>query len=122
MGPWLPSPIETNGEDSVPSEEAVPPSHEVALEGGNTEGRYELLESVSFAFFIAREALDITESNVKTSHHRARRAMREYDGNRCIPTRTLQDKTRQIRERFFSISPTRIQLLSNPYSPQMYAR
>ena len=131
-GPWLPSPIETNEGNSLPSEEAArpseeiaPPSHEVTLEGGSTEGRYELLESVSFAFLLAlealtpqqravlllrdvfdysvretAEALDITESNVKTSHHRARRAMREYDGNRCIPTRTLQDKTRQILERF----------------------
>ena len=45
-GPWLPSPIETNGDDSLPS-------HEVALEGGSPEGRYELLESVSFALLLA---------------------------------------------------------------------
>ena len=131
-GPWLPSPIETNGQDPFPREEVAlplgevaPPSHEVVFEGGSTEGRYELLESVSFAFLLAlealtpqqravlllrdvfdysvretAEALDITEPNVKTSHHRARRAMRKYNRNRCIPTRSLQDKTRQTLERF----------------------
>ena len=46
------------------------------------------------------EALAITEPNVKTSHHRARRAMREYNSNRRVPTRTLRDKTRQTLERF----------------------
>jgi RNA polymerase sigma-70 factor (ECF subfamily) len=103
VGPWLPSPIETE-----------PPSHEpVAL-----DGRYELLESVSFAFLIALEALtptqravlllrdvfdysvkeaadalDLTEANVKTTHHRARRAMEAYDGARQIPTAARQQAT-----------------------------
>ena len=70
-GPWLPSPIETNGQDLFPREEVAlplgeialplgevaPPSHEVVFEGGSTEGRYELLESVSFAFLLALEVL-----------------------------------------------------------------
>src|SRR5512146_989250 len=43
VGPWLPSPIET-GED------VSPPSYEPMLEGGvTTEGRYDLLESGSYA-------------------------------------------------------------------------
>src|SRR6185436_15303130 len=46
LGPWLPSPIETE-----------PPSHEPAA----LDGRYELLESVSFAFLIALEALTPTQ-------------------------------------------------------------
>src|SRR5262249_59509545 len=51
VGPWLPSPIETGDEES-------PPSFEPTLEGGlTTEGRYDLLESVSFAFLVALEAL-----------------------------------------------------------------
>ena len=52
-GPWFSPPIETNGDDSLPSEEAVTPSHGVVLVGSSTEGRYELLERVSFAFLLA---------------------------------------------------------------------
>lgn len=92
-GPWLPSPIE-------------PPAYEVALEDGaaSTEGRYDLLESVSFAFLLAleqltpqkravlllcdvfdyaaretAEALGMTEANVRTTLHRARKQMAAYD-------------------------------------------
>jgi RNA polymerase sigma-70 factor (ECF subfamily) len=119
-GPWLPSPIETG-------EEEAPPSYEPVDGQGSTEGRYDLLESVSFAFLLALEALSpqqravlllrdvfdypvhetaaalgISETNVKTSHHRARRAMRDYDRARCVPTRTLQERTRQALERFLT--------------------
>jgi RNA polymerase sigma factor (sigma-70 family) len=113
VGPWLPSPIET-GDD------AAPPAHEPTIDGVRTlEGRYDLLESVSFAFLLALEALtptqrgvlllrdvfdysvketadafDMTEANVKTTHHRARRAMESYDRTRRIPTRALQDQAR----------------------------
>ena len=45
-GQWLPSPIETE-----------PPSHEPADERGSPAARYDLLESVSFAFLLALEAL-----------------------------------------------------------------
>jgi len=101
VGPWLPSPIDTG-------DEASPPSHEPTFaEGMSTEGRYDMLESVSFAFLIALEALsprqrailllrdvfdysvqetavvlDLSEANVKTSHHRARRTMRSSLGLR----------------------------------------
>jgi len=98
VGPWLPSPIEDSERD--------PPSHEPAT----LEGRYDLLESVSFAFLVALEtltpsaravlllrdvfdysvketaaALDLSEANVKTTHHRARRAMAGYDTARTLP-------------------------------------
>ncbi|WP_257459323.1 sigma-70 family RNA polymerase sigma factor [Archangium lipolyticum] len=111
-GPWLPSPVET-GEEAVPSVEAELPG------GGTTEGRYELLESVSFAFLLALEALTprqravlllrdvfdysvkevgeslgMSETNVKVTHHRAREAMETYDRGRCVPTRELQERTR----------------------------
>jgi RNA polymerase sigma-70 factor (ECF subfamily) len=93
-GPWLPSPIET---------EDVPPSFEPAAEG-TPASRYDLLESLSFAFLLALEALTpaqravlllrdvfdysvretasalgFTEANVKTLHLRARRLLAEYD-------------------------------------------
>ncbi len=121
VGPWLPSPIETG-------DEASPPSYEPVVDGHpSTEGRYDLLESVSFAFLLALEALSpqqravlllrdvfdysihetaaalgISEANVKVSHHRARRAMRDYDRACCVPTRTLQERTRQALERFLT--------------------
>src|SRR5215468_10628771 len=110
VGPWLPSPIETD------QEAGGPPSHEPVVDGLHTlEGRYDLLESVSFAFLIALErltptaravlllrdvfdysvketagALDRSEANVKTTHHRARQTMAAYNGVRLPPSRTRQ--------------------------------
>lgn len=119
VGPWLPSPIDTDGEPA-------PPSHEPAIAGTHTlEGRYDLLESVSFAFLLALEALtptqravlllrdvfdysvketadalDLTESNVKTTHHRARNAMEDYDRRRLIPTSEVQEAARMALTEF----------------------
>jgi RNA polymerase sigma factor (sigma-70 family) len=119
VGPWLPSPIETGEED-------VSPSFEPELAAGvTTEGRYDLLESVSFAFLIALEALTpqqravlvlrdvfdysvrqtadalgISEPSVKVTLHRARRAMQGYDRARSVPTRALQEQTREALTRF----------------------
>jgi len=112
VGPWLPSPIETE-----------PPAYEADA----TAGRYDLLESVTFAFLLALEALTplqravlvlrdvfdysveetaaalgISAANVKTSHHRARRAMHAYERDRRRPTRALQEETRQALERLVS--------------------
>ena len=100
VGPWLPSPIETDGADAIPALEAL------LADGQTTEGRYDLLESVSYAFLVALEALTpqqravlllrdvfdysgaetaealaISVANVKTTLHRARRAMSDYDAN-----------------------------------------
>jgi RNA polymerase sigma-70 factor (ECF subfamily) len=119
VGPWLPSPIETDVE---------PPAYEIpGGEETTTEGRYELMESVSFAFLLALEALTpqqravlllrdvfdysveetadalgLSAANVKTTHHRARRAMSDYDRNRSIPTRELGERTREMLERFLA--------------------
>lgn len=113
VGPWLPSPVATGDETSLAS-------YEPALTTGvTTEGRYDMLESVSFAFLLALEALTpkqravlllrdvfdysvaetadalgVSEPDVKTTHHRARRAMAAYDRARCRPTRDRQDRTR----------------------------
>ena len=58
IGPWLPGPIETP--DDVP-----PPSYEPSIEGEQTtEGRYDLMESVSLAFLKALEALTPTQRAV----------------------------------------------------------
>lgn len=119
VGPWLPSPIETD-------DETAPPAYEPAVDGVHTtEGRYDLLESVSFAFLLAlealtpqqravlvlmdvfdysvretSEALGMSPANVKTTHHRARRAMQAYDRERRPPTRALQEQTRTALARF----------------------
>jgi RNA polymerase sigma-70 factor (ECF subfamily) len=112
-GPWLPSPIET-GEDASP-----------AFEPSRTEGRYDLLESCTFAFLLALEALtpqqravlllrdvfdysveetatalDLSAANVKTTHHRARRAMEAYDTSRRPPTKDLQAETLRVLGEF----------------------
>jgi RNA polymerase sigma-70 factor, ECF subfamily len=117
-GPWLPSPIETG-------DESTPPSFEPVDKAGNPLARYDMLESVSYAFLIALEALTpsqrgvlllrdvfdysvretaealaISEANVKTTHTRARRAMQAYDRSRQLPTAELQERTRQAMERF----------------------
>ncbi len=112
VGPWLPSPIDTTEE---------PPSHEPTIDGRETlEGRYDLLESVSLAFLVALEqltprqravlllrdvfdysvretadALDLSQPNVKTTHHRARQVMASYDRQRTTPTLATQDVSRR---------------------------
>jgi RNA polymerase sigma-70 factor (ECF subfamily) len=123
VGPWLPSPLDTGeaAEESPPGVEARLPG------GGSTEGRYALLESVSFAFLLAlealtpkqravlllrdvfdyavrevAEALGMSEANVKVVHHRARAAMTAYNEARCVPTRELQSSTREALEGLMS--------------------
>ncbi len=116
-GPWLPSPVET--EEALPS---------VEIEGSaGTEARYDLLESVSFAFLVALEALTpqqravlllrdvfdysvaetaaalgLSEPNVKTTHHRARRALEPYDRARCRPTPALAAEAKAALVRFLT--------------------
>jgi RNA polymerase sigma-70 factor (ECF subfamily) len=120
IGPWLPSPIQTG-------EEASPPSHEPLSSDGTPATHYDLVESVSFAFLLALEALTpqqravlllrdvfdysvretaasltISEANVKTSHHRARAVMREYNARRLPASRPVQQRTAQALNRFLA--------------------
>lgn len=113
-GPWLPAPVETEGEDAVPSVE-VP----------GTDARYDLLESVSFAFLLALEALTpkqravlilrdvfdysveetaaalgLSLPNVKTTHHRARRALEPYDASRRPPSPAVAAESQAALVRF----------------------
>jgi len=115
VGPWLPSPVET--EDAGDAEGVAP-------EPG-ADARYDLRESASFAFLLALEALTpqqravlllrdvldysvretagvlaLSEGNVKTTHHRARHAMDAYDTTRRPATPGLTDATRAALERF----------------------
>jgi RNA polymerase sigma-70 factor (ECF subfamily) len=112
-GPWLPSPIETH----------EPPAFEVKDEGIDTTGRYDLMESISYAFLVALEALKpqqravlllrdvydysvretaevlgLSEANVKTTLHRARRAMQSYDRAPTVPDEALKERTRRALE------------------------
>lgn len=112
-GPWLPEPVE--------DAQLFEPSHEPA----ETAGRYELVESASFAFLLALEALtpvqravlllrdvleytaaetavalDLSEANVRVVHHRARKAMAAYDARRRPATRALGERTLEVMGRF----------------------
>lgn len=94
VGPWLPSPVDA--EALASAEQSIP------------EARYGLAESLSYAFLLALEALSPTqrailvlrdvldcsvretavllgesEANVKTAHHRARKALELYDEQRA---------------------------------------
>ena len=130
-GIWLPSPIET------PQEVFQERSDLVA--NGDPGARYDLLESVSFAFLLALEALTpsqravlllrdvfdysvaetstalkMSEPNVKTTLHRARRAMNDYDRSRVTPTRELQTRTRLAMEKFlFCLSSNNVAGIEN---------
>lgn len=118
VGQWLPAPFETeNNEDLLATLDAAAG----VSDAGNPSARYEMLESVSFAFLLALElltptqravlllrdvfdfnvaetaaALRMTEQNVKTTHHRARRVMREYEEKRFVPRRSLVEKTGRV--------------------------
>lgn len=108
IGPWLPSPIDTDELD-----EPMP-----SYEPNSAESRYSLLESVSVAFLLALEvlkpkeravlilrdvfdysieetakALSISEANVKVIHFRVRKQMSGYDEQRA--TKALRQAQEQ---------------------------
>jgi len=124
VGPWLPSP--------VPTDEESPASYEPpAPDKDSPASRYDLKESISFAFLLALEALtptqravlllrdvfdystsdtasalDMTESNVKVTLLRARRKMSDYNKAEAIePAR--QEATRRALEQFLLYLNTR---------------
>ena len=115
QGTWLPSPIESGAPDE-PVTRAADPAR-----------RYDLLESVSFAFLLALEALtpmqravlllrdvfdysvretakalDISETNARTTHMRARRVIRGYDTDRTPSRRERHDMAAAALERFLT--------------------
>jgi RNA polymerase sigma-70 factor (ECF subfamily) len=118
VGPWLPSP--------VPSDEESPASYEPPAPSEDSPvSRYDLKESVSFAFLLAleglspsqravlllrdvfdystndtAEALDLSEANVKVSLLRARRKMKEYDKTRTLSSAVREQATHRALEQF----------------------
>jgi len=113
VGPFLPSPIASVDDLDGPI------AHEPHADG---PPRYEVLESVSYAFLVALEALSpsqravlllrdvfdysvketasalsMTEANVKVTHHRARAAMESYEDGRA---RANKDTMRTALEAF----------------------
>jgi RNA polymerase sigma-70 factor (ECF subfamily) len=123
VGQWLPAPFETenNEEDFLAAMDFAARDDADGDFRHNPSARYEMLESVSFAFLLALEVLTPTqravlllrdvfdfnvaetahvlkmsEQNVKTTHHRARRAMREYEEKRFIPKKSLVAKTGRV--------------------------
>ena len=116
-GTWLPEPVHTQrlqrGADITPAE----PAH--------ADARYELLESTTYAFLLAlealspkeravlllrdvfdysvreaAEALEQSEANIKTVLHRARQHMADYDKNRCVPNASRAERTERAIKRF----------------------
>jgi RNA polymerase sigma-70 factor (ECF subfamily) len=122
VGPWLPSPVET----ALPTPEAREPwPHPEPIHASASDVRYDMHESASYAFLVALEALTarqravlllrevldysveetaealaLSAGNVKTTHHRARRAMRAYDRTRRVPAPALVEETRDALQRF----------------------
>jgi RNA polymerase sigma-70 factor, ECF subfamily len=118
-GEWLPSPVATEALESPASYEPIAPSTD------SPAARYDLIESVTFAFLLALEALtpaqravlllrdvfdysiietasalDMTEINVKVTLHRARARMRDYDRRRALLTSERREATRRALEQF----------------------
>jgi RNA polymerase sigma-70 factor (ECF subfamily) len=118
-GQWLPSPLETEEVDVLGSHEPRQPQDESPL------ARYEMLESVSFAFLLALEALTpsqravlllrevfdystaetadalgISQPNVKVLLHRGRQRMQEYDKSRPRLDAASNERTRMALEQF----------------------
>lgn len=122
VGTWMPSPIET-------SNEALPWRAGLAED---LQARYEALESVSFAFLLAlealtprqravlilrdvydysgkesAEALGLSLASVKTTLHRARKTLAAYDVDRRSPSAALFDRHRAALDRLLGCFASR---------------
>jgi RNA polymerase sigma-70 factor (ECF subfamily) len=117
-GPWLPSPVDTPEGDELADQASPSP---------DSETRYGLAESATYAFLLALEALgprqravlllrDVlgnsaretaeilgaSEGSVRVQHLRARRALEHYDAQRCIPTPDLCARHRAVLQKFLA--------------------
>jgi len=120
FGPWLPSPVLTDGDDQSQLD------HPISTEDSPSV-RYDLLESVTLAFLLAlealtpaqravlllrdvfdysttetAEALDMSEANIKVTLHRARRIMGAYEKNRVSNFSRRVVEMRDILQQFLS--------------------
>ncbi len=119
VGEWLPAPVPAEKFEDPPSYD--PP----ASADDSPSARYEMLESISFAFLLALEALSptaravlllrdvfdysthetaealgITESSAKVILHRSRKAMSAYEKKRARKRANLPEMTKNALERF----------------------
>ena len=120
VGPWLPSPVLTDGEDQSGLD------HPTSTQDSPGE-RYDLMESVTLAFLLAlealtpaqravlllrdvfdfstaetAEALDMSEANIKVTLHRSRRTMGAYDKHRVSNFSRRVVEMRDTLQRFLS--------------------
>lgn len=117
-GPWLPEPVATDdGTAGLPADART----------SDAEVRYGVLESATFAFLLALEALtprqravlllrdvmgwtgpevaaalQASEGSVRITLHRARRTMTAYDGERTRVDATAAEATRAVMQRFMT--------------------
>jgi RNA polymerase sigma-70 factor (ECF subfamily) len=112
VGPWLPSPVDLE---------------QCVVDGATPAARYSQRESVSYAFMRALEALsssqraivilrdvldysvkeaaevlDMSEANVKTSHHRARARLESYEAEPAQLDEAAIARARGAMARFFA--------------------
>ena len=120
FGPWLPSPVLTDADVASQQDEPISPER-------SPVARYDLIESITLAFLLALEALtpaqravlllrdvfdystsetattlEMSESNVKVTLHRARAAMSAYDKDRVVTIGAGADTMRRTLELFVS--------------------
>ena len=120
VGPWLPSPVLTDGEEQAQLD------HQTVTED-SPGTHYDLMESVTLAFLLALEALtpaqravlllrdvfdysttetanalEMSEANIKVTLHRARRIMSAYDKNRVSNFSERVVEMRDTLQRFLS--------------------
>lgn len=120
FGPWLPSPVLTDGDDQLQLDPQVRTEDSPGV-------RYDVMESVTLAFLLALEALtpaqravlllrdvfdysttetadalNMSEANIKVTLHRARRIMGSYDKNRVSNFSKRVIDMRDILQRFLS--------------------
>ncbi|HSE17241.1 MAG TPA: sigma-70 family RNA polymerase sigma factor [Pyrinomonadaceae bacterium] len=120
FGPWLPSPVPTDGDDGFEFDQPA------AIDSSPVT-RYDLVESVSMAFLLALEALtpaqravlilrdvfdystnetadalEMSEANIKVTLHRARRTMHSYDKSRVSNFSKRARELRETLQRFLS--------------------
>lgn len=120
LGPWLPSPVLTDGDDQSQLD------HPISTEDSPGVG-YDMMESITLAFLLALEALTpaqravlllrdvfdystmetaealvMSEANIKVTLHRARRIIGSYEKKRVSNFSRRVEEMHDILQRFLS--------------------
>ena len=120
FGPWLPTPVVTENDDHLDINQPI-------ASDDSPLAHYDLMESITLAFLLALEALtpaqravlllrdvfdystsetaetlEMTESNVKVTLHRARQIMEAYDKNRVSNLSKRTEEVEGVVQRFLS--------------------